>query len=391
MNTTNPPSRFALESYLGLIQFLFLLTWVVYVIFLGDLLAKLGLSKDFVPKLLLLDQVLFVVADVALGFQADRMLRLFRKIAPLVLVLNLISCLTFIALPHLASTTPNLFIGATLLWVLSASVLRAPLYGLIAQRSAEPGRGTASALLGMGLASAAAPYLGVAFKGIDPLLPFTLAGISLALATLGFSAWEAAQSNPAPGARPHRQRRIGRLAAIAVLLGLGFQTHVFLNSAPLFKHAADPTLLPWLMPVFWIGFSLAVYPGAGLVEKHGAGRVLGGAALTGTLASLACLTSPTLPWLIGIQAIAGAAWGGAFLAGLSLAGAWGHVGREALFVGTIFACLALAAIGRIGLNLIGLPPEASLPMATGFWAAGALLCLPWLARQPAIDSDKETA
>lgn len=385
MNTPTHARRFALEAYLGLIQFLFLLTWVVYVIYLGDLLAKLGLPKDFVPKLLLLDQVLFVVADVALGFQADRVLRLFRSMAPLVLVLNLLSCLVFVALPHLATAAPGLFIAATVLWVLSASVLRAPVYGLIARRSAEPGRGTASALLGMGLASATAPYLGVALKGIDPMLPFVLSGVALALATLGFSAWEAAQPRAAETVRTPNFSGIRRLAVIAVLLGLGFQMHFFLNSAPLFKSVADPALLPWLMPVFWIGFSLAVYPGAGLVERHGAERVLAGAALIGALASLACLMAPALPWLIGIQAIAGAAWGGAFLAGLSLAGAWGHVGREALFVGTVFACLAIAAIGRIGLNLIGLPIETSLPLAAGFWGAGALLCLPWLMRRPAID------
>ena len=80
-------SRPLLVSYLGLVQFLFLLTWVVYVIFLGDLLGKMGLPKDFVPRLLLLDQLLFACADVLLGVYADRAMRLLRRIAPLLLAL----------------------------------------------------------------------------------------------------------------------------------------------------------------------------------------------------------------------------------------------------------------------------------------------------------------
>ncbi len=77
--------------------------------------------------------------------------------------------------------------------MLTSSVLRTPLYALIVRRSQEPGRATAVALLGMGLASALAPYLGTVLKGVDPVLPFTLSGVSLALGTLGFVAWEARQ------------------------------------------------------------------------------------------------------------------------------------------------------------------------------------------------------
>ena len=377
-----------LVSYLGLVQFLFLLTWVVYVIFLGDLLAKMGLPKDFVPRLLLLDQLLFACADVLLGVYADRAMRLLRKLAPLLLVLNLVSCLAFVALPHLAAGAPGLFIGATVLWVLTASVLRAPLYGLIARRGGEPGRATAGAVLGMGLASALAPYLGVVLKGVDPLLPFTLAGVSLALASLGFAAWEARQrpAESVPDTLPRPAfAGIGRLLLAVLLLGAAFQVHVSINAAPLFKGVADASLLPWLLPVFWIGFSLAVNPGTKLLERHGAPRVFALSALLGALACAACLAAPGLPWLIALQALAGIAWGGVFLAGLALAGAAGRHGREGLFVGALFASLALGAVTRIGLTLAGIAfsPQTTLPLAAALWGMGALLCLSWLRRAPA--------
>lgn len=379
--------RFGLEPYLGTVQFLFLLTWVVYVIFLEGLLAELGLPKHFVPTLLMLDQLLFALADVALGFAADRVLKIWGRIAPGLMVLNLVSCLAFVALPHAASTMPALFIGLTVLWVLTASVLRAPLYGLIARHSAAPGQGNAGALLGMGVASALAPYLGQAMKGVDPILPFAVSGIALAVATMGFSAFEIRLSAPAPATARVAAvpvAGLGRWLAAAFLLGLGFQIHFFVNAAPLFKAVADPGMLPWLMPMFWVGFSLAVYPGAGVIERLGARRALAFAALLGAPALGACLFAPDLPLLLVVQFLTGAAWGGGFLAGIATAGQSGRIGRESLFVGAWFACLALAAALRIALTLAGVGYDSHISpfLAAGLWLAGALTLLPWLRDKP---------
>lgn len=369
-------------AYLAGVQFLFLATWVVYVIYLPDLLAKSGLPKGFLPTLLLIDQLLFACADMLLGFQADRAMRLYRALAPLLMTLNLIACLAFIGLPHIATAvSPSVFIGVTVLWVLTASVLRAPLYGLIARRSLAPGQATAASLLGMGLASALAPYLAVALKTLDPVLPFMLSGISLALATLGFSAWEAKQRavDSAPNSEPKPAfTGIGRLLLAMLLLGGGFQVHFFVNAASLYKSVADASLLPWLMPLFWIGFSLSVYPGARLLERADARSILAQAAMLGAIASLFCLASLPLPGLMVAQFVAGIAWGGVFLAGLDLAGGSGRHGREGLFVGMLFAMLALAAAARIGMTLAGFGQHALPELAFMLWALGAAVCLPWL-------------
>ena len=380
-----PPAGRLQLSYLGLVQFLFLLTWAVYAIFLGDLLARLGLPKEVAPRLLLLDQLLFACADVLLGLYADRAMRLFRRLAPVVLGLNLIACLAFVALPHLTVGGTELFVGLIVLWVLTSSALRAPIFALIARRGRQPGRATAIALLGMGLASALAPYLGTALKGVDPVLPFTLSGMSLALATQGFAAWEARQrpldqvadSVPRPAVT-----RVGRLLAAMLLLGAGLQVHVFVNAAPLYKGLADPALLPWLLPVLWIGFSLTASAGEPVLEGLGTRRGFAWSALLGTSASAACLAAPNLPVLIALQFLVGIAWGGVLLAGLGVAGEAGRHGREGLFVGALFASLALGAAARIGLTLAGITfsPPFTLPLAAALWGAGTLLCLTWLWR-----------
>lgn len=45
------------------------------------------------------------------------------------------------------------------------------------------------------------------------------------------------------------------------LLGMGFQAHFGLNSAPLYLRFARPAELDIPMPVFWIGFNLLIFPG----------------------------------------------------------------------------------------------------------------------------------
>lgn len=377
-----------LDRYLGLLQFLFLLTWIVYVIFLGDLLERAGLPKRFAPRLLLIDQLLFACCDVVLGLYADRSLTLLRRLTPLILTLNLLACLIFASLPTLAAIAPSLLIAATVVWVVTSTVLRAPLYGAIARRSSNAAHGTAWSLAGMGLASMAAPYLGVVLKGMDPGLPLLLSGVALALATLGFGQWERAQPTlviPASAIRPHwRDLRLPMFTLL--LLGAAFQLHFFVNAAPLFKLVADPDKLTWLMPIFWGGFSLAVYPGMRLLRVFSPHRLLAFSSLLGAGACLACMAAPGLVGLILLQAIAGAAWGLSFLSALELAGATGHQGRESTFIGLIFASLALAAAWRIGLNLadIQFPAVATQALAAGLWTAGAVSALAmagWHARR----------
>jgi hypothetical protein len=235
----------------------------------------------------------------------------------------------------------------------------------------------------MGLASALAPYLGTALKGVDPVLPFALSGLSLALATLGLSAWEARQrpADQVPDTVPRPPvARVGRLLLTVLLLGTGLQVHFFLNAAPLYKGLADPALLPWLMPALWIGFSLAASAGDPLLRRIGMRRGFALSALLGAFACTACLAGPNLPVLIALQALAGLAWGGVFLAGLGLAGGAGSHGREGLFVGAFFACLALGAAARVGLSLAGISfsAQVTLPLAAALWGLGALLCLSWL-------------
>ena len=79
------------------------------------------------------------------------------------------------------------------------------------------------------------------------------------------------------------------------------------NTRP--AHFAKPDELQWLLPVFWIGFNIALFPASVVVKHRGALIVMGAAGLMGALAILGAEIAGALNTLILAQFIAGAAWG----------------------------------------------------------------------------------
>ena len=88
--------------YLGVVQFFFAATWIVYVIYLPQLVAQAGLPKSAVAWILMLDQLVFVLADYASGVAADRVGRVVGRIGTAVVAATLLSCAAFLAMPFVA-------------------------------------------------------------------------------------------------------------------------------------------------------------------------------------------------------------------------------------------------------------------------------------------------
>ena len=61
----NPP--LAIGLYLAVVQFFFALGWIVYIVYLPQLARQAGLDARWVPWLLVLDQLVFVLTDLAVG------------------------------------------------------------------------------------------------------------------------------------------------------------------------------------------------------------------------------------------------------------------------------------------------------------------------------------
>jgi MFS transporter len=378
--------------YLAFLQLVFTLGWTTYVIYLPKLAAEVGIAPTAVILLLMLDQAIFTIADTAMGIAADRIAALVGRLGIFVGALTALSCAAFLALPFVAGAghgAQPYFIAAIVIWAITSSALRAPPLILLGKHQAKPEIPFLSALvlLGYGLAGAVSPYLGVVLRDVDARLPFVISSVALLITTLALSKAERAVAEEAPlatsaaPAKPFGAIPVVFIAAM-VLLALGYQLHFSLNSAPFYLRFAKPAELQWLMPVFWIGFNLAMFP-ASLVVKHRGGLiVMGAAGLLGAVAVLVAEFAGGLNTLIAAQFIAGAAWGCMLMSAISAALAIGETGAEGKVTGLVFSALALATFARMAAvagGLQKLPEYAPLlhwaPVACWSVAGAGLLVI----------------
>jgi hypothetical protein len=344
--------------YLAVLQLVFTLGWTTYAIYLPKLAAEVGIAPSAVILILMLDQAIFTVSDTAMGIAADRISRFAGRIGVFVGALTALSCAAFVALPFVAGTGPAAqawFIALIVTWAVTSSALRAPPLTLLGKHRARPKVPFLSALamLGYGLAGAVSPYLGVTLRDHDARLPFVISSIVLLITALALSGVErgiepeaAILDKPVEPATP-----FGRVPTIFILsmviLALGYQLHFSINSAPFYLRFAKPADLQWLMPVFWIGFNLAMFPASVVTKHHGGLIVMGAAALLGALAVLGAELAGNLNAEIVAQFVAGAAWGCMLMSAISAALAIGESGAEGKVVGLVFSALALATFARM--------------------------------------------
>ena len=399
MDTPEPSAEASTASanrtgvYLAILQLVFTLGWTTYVIYLPKLAAEVGIAPSAVILILMLDQAIFTVTDTAMGIAADRISPVAGRLGAFVGGLTALSCAAFVALPFVAGNGPGAqvwFIALIVIWAITSSALRAPPLTLLGKHRAKPRVPflAALAMLGYGLAGAVSPYLGVVLLKQDARLPFVISSVVLLITALALSGVERGlardsmtANKPAEAAKP-----LGKVPMIfigsMVILALGYQLHFSINSAPYYLRFATPADLQWLMPVFWIGFNIAMFPASVVTRRRGGLIVMGAAGLLGALAVLGAELAGNLNMLVVTQFIAGAAWGCMLMSAISAALAIGERGAEGKVVGLVFSALALATFARMAAvagGLQKLPEYAPLlhwaPVACWSVAGAGLLVI----------------
>jgi MFS family permease len=344
-------------AYLAVLQLVFTLGWTTYVIYLPKLAAEVGIAPSAVIFILMLDQAIFTITDTAMGIAADKLAPHVGRLGLFVGLVTAISCGAFVALPFVAGggkAAQGWFIALIAVWAITSSALRAPPLTLLGKYRARPQVPflAALAMLGYGIAGAISPYLGVVLREHDARLPFVISTIVLLLTALGLSRIEHdVARGSAPPTTAEAAKRLG-LVPIAfivamVVLALGYQLHFALNSAPFYLRFAKPDELQWLMPVFWIGFNIAMFPASLIVKHRGGVIVMGAAGLFGAVAIVVAELAGSLNTLIAAQFIAGAAWGCMLMSAISAALAIGSTGAEGKVTGLVFSALALGTFARM--------------------------------------------
>ena len=375
--------------YLALLQLFFTLCWTIYVIYLPKLAAVAGIAPRAVIFILMLDQAVFTICDFATGVAADKVTRVLGRLGKWVAIATALSCAAFLALPFIAGLGGPVLIAVIMIWAITSSALRAPPLMLLGRYSRKPAIPFLSALamLGYGIAGALGPYLTTALRDTDPRLPFAIASIVLVLTTLGMISAErrlAQAPQPKPTSQPVRSFGTMTTPAIVFTLGvivlaLGYQLHFAIDSAPLFLRFTKASELQWLMPVFWVGFNISMFPATLLTNRLGGYAVMGGAALVGALGIVAAHLAQGLEQMVVAQFAAGAAWGAILMSAFTVAFAIGENGGEGRMAGLLFSALAIATLARMATIATGFNTDPAFKavlawIPTGCWVvAGAAL------------------
>ncbi len=400
MSDTTPDGKAAVPAgialYMAVVQFLFVTTWTLYVIFLPKLLETAGLPASYTLKILIIDQLIFMVMDIYVGVAADRAQRTLGKIGPLMIGMTLVSCVAFLLIPFFAHLGAVVALGLMLIWVVTSSALRAPPWVLLSKYAAAPSVPRLNTLLLCGLAAggAVAPYLGITLKNVDPRLPFVLSSLTLLAATAGIVYVEKRlKLSPIapPAVAPAPPELVGRTWPFLLgllLLAAGFQIHFSINTAGQFLKFAKPADLEWLMPLFWVGFGVLMMPGSALCKRYGTMQVMAVSAVIGAVGAYLAANAGSLDKLIAAQLVAGGAWGSMLMCGFTAAMNAGRTGREGLALGLLFAALAFATLSRIATVLMGIPKQSEYAVLLSWgpvacWLAGALVIGLLATRKPA--------
>lgn len=366
---------------LCLLQVFFTLSWTVYVIFLPALAAQAGIGKEAVLWILMLDQAIFAVMDWALGAHADRTAAHLKRLGVWIAGVTALSTAAFLALPFTAlAGSAAAFLVLVILWSASSSVLRAPPLVLLARGadlSSRPALAGAF-MLGIGVAGALAPFLTLALKGVDARLAFALSSLAVVAATI------ALVQMPAPSTAPIELRNGGPrpgtalFLAAALLLAAGFQLHFALTAAPRYLQFVAPAQLPWLLPLFWAGFNVAVFPAMVGLRRMSAISITAMGAAIAAASALASALAPGVGILGAAEAAAGAGWALAMVGVVAAAMELGATGREGSITGAAFALFAVAVFGRIAFVAMQFPVDAATRpalqmVAVACWIAAAIL------------------
>jgi hypothetical protein len=373
--------------YLAMLELVFALGWTVYAIYLPRLAASAGIAAGAVIYILMLDQAIFTVTDFAMGVAADKVSRLVGRLGHWVAAITALSCAAFVALPYVAGPKlgPTTLLVLIVIWAVTSSALRAPPLMLLGKYAARPAIPylASLAMLGLGIAGAASPYLAITLAKQDPRLPFVIASVALVLASLGLAKVERSLAKDAP-AKPEPPRNVDRavpvivFALATVIFAFGFQLHFFFNSAPRFKQFTSD--ISTLMPVFWVGFSIGMFPASLITKRWGGLPVMGLFGLIGAIAIVVMEFSATLEVVVAAQLIAGVAWGCILMSAFSAAAALGYTGAEGKTTGVLFSALALATFTRMATTASGALSDPSLAPLLHWapivcWAVGGVTLL----------------
>lgn len=288
---------------LALVQGSITLSWVIYNLYLGALLTKLGFPPSWAAALLIVENLLGVVMEPLMGTFSDRQQHLMGTRFPLVALGVILSAGLFLLIPTALIWGQNAVLRWLLplvlvAWALAMTMFRSPalsLLGRYAFRTKLPQAASLLTLVG-GLAGALGPFSSQWILSLGPGVAFTvgslvLLGAMFTLRRVGPNQTVSSPETLGPSLQAEPRLSIARLALVfgtGVGVSLGFR--MMLTTFPaILKQQVPNANVAATMGLVFLALASTALPAGLLATRLGNRRAM----ITG-LALLALLAAGML-------------------------------------------------------------------------------------------------
>lgn len=248
------------------------LTWLIYNLYLPQLLVQFGFSKQLAAPLLIIENGLAVVMEPLMGGLSDRAKRWVGSRFPLISAGVVLSSALFIAIPLVvifgqkAGVTRTVLLVVLVAWALAMTLFRSPAISLLAQYATPTQLPLAASLLTLtaGVIGAFKPIASQFLLSLGAVFTFAIGSFVL-LGTAAVLRWfnsrdktpEAMVNQKA--AQPASFYVLGLIFATGAAVTWG--TRFLMGTLPLvLKIQLDITNVDWLMVVIAIALAFAALP-----------------------------------------------------------------------------------------------------------------------------------
>ncbi|MBE7385397.1 MAG: MFS transporter [Leptolyngbya sp. SIO1E4] len=174
---------------LATVQGAIALLWVIYNLYLVDLLSRLGFSTALATALLIVENLLAVVMEPLMGSLSDRLQQQLGTRFPLVSLGVILTVGASVAIPVIALASPETALRWVLplmmvAWALAMTVFRSPALSLLGRYAFGTRLPQAASILTLvgGVAGAMGPLAGQIMLGWGPMVTFIVGSVVLLLA-----------------------------------------------------------------------------------------------------------------------------------------------------------------------------------------------------------------
>lgn len=186
-----PPILWKQVLSLTVVQGAIALMWVVYGVYLPQLLAQFGMSLEAAIALVAIESGLAIIIEPIMGSLSDRSLRWVGSRFPVIVVGVVAASALFIAIPLLAMLGAEqvnrlVVVSVLVTWSVAMAIFHSPVLSLLRRYSSVPQLPIANSLLILtsGLIGTARPAVNQAILSFGPLLTFTTGSVVLLLAAV---------------------------------------------------------------------------------------------------------------------------------------------------------------------------------------------------------------